>query len=276
MNNNIRLVIEACKELDIYFEIIHPTQNLLRLIIGDKYFYFYNSCTPFITDSSIGKLFKDKEYTYFLLKNTINVPKTKGFLSPFSEARFKKYLLFEDITSILQAIQKDFIMPLIIKRNSGSGGTNVFLCHNEEEIELSLKQIFDMNSKDYDYIALAQEYIDIAHEYRAIIFHNELLLLYEKSKAEAKFVGNLSPLHWEGAKAVHITDQNVIYAIENFIKPIFKEIPVTYGGFDIAQDKNGKYWLIEINSCPKFDIFIRDNNEAIILEILKTMLKKLK
>ena len=92
MNNNIRLLIEACKELDINFEIIHPTQNLLRLIINDKSFYFYNSCTPFITDSAIGKLFKDKEYTYYLLKNLINVPKTKGFLSPFSEAKFKKYL----------------------------------------------------------------------------------------------------------------------------------------------------------------------------------------
>ncbi|QSJ18505.1 ATP-grasp domain-containing protein [Nostoc sp. UHCC 0702] len=276
MNNNIRLLIEACKELNICFEILHPTQNLLSIMINHKYFYFYNSCTPFITDSSIGRMFKDKDYTYYLLKNRINMPKSKAFLSPFSETTLKKYLLFEDITSILKEIQKDFLMPLIIKRNSGSGGTNVFLCQNEEEIKLSLKQIFDIKSKNSDDIALAQEYIDIAHEYRAIIFNNELLLLYEKSKAEAKFVGNLSPLHWEGAKAVHITEKKVISAIENFIKPIFQEIAITYGGFDIALDKNGKYWLIEINSCPKFDLFIRDNSEAIIIEMLKKMLNSLR
>jgi glutathione synthase/RimK-type ligase-like ATP-grasp enzyme len=57
------------------------------------------------------------------------------------------------------------------------------------------------------------------------------------------------------------------------VKPIFKEISVNYGGLDIALDKNGNYWLIEINSSSGFDIFIRDNSEAVIVEMFKKMLK---
>ncbi|MBH8565387.1 alpha-L-glutamate ligase [Nostoc sp. CENA67] len=274
MLTNIRLLLEACKHLNIEFKCLHTNDNLVRVVINQKPYYFTNFSTPFLPQS-ISQIFKDKDYTYHLFKDKVNVPKTKAFLSPFCEDKYKIYLEHQDIDSILEAIQKTFVLPVIIKRNSGSSGTNVFLCQNIEQVRFSLEKIFDVNSKEYDYVALAQEYIDIVHEYRAIVFKNKLLLLYEKSKAEAQFIGNLSPLHWEGAKAIHITETRVVSAIENFIKPIFPDFPIDYAGFDIALDKNGKYWLIEINSHPNFDIFIRDNNERIIVEMFKTILQNL-
>ncbi|QSJ18504.1 alpha-L-glutamate ligase [Nostoc sp. UHCC 0702] len=274
MNTNIRLLIAACEQLNMKFEILHANHNLMRVFINEKPYYFTNFCTPFLSQS-ISQIFKDKDYTYSLLKDKVSVPTTKAFLSPFCDEKYKTYLVYQDIDSILEVIKQTLLMPIIVKRNSGSSGNNVFLCQTEEDIKLSLKQIFDVKSKDYDDVALAQEYIDIAHEYRAIIFKNELLLLYEKSKAEAKYVGNLSPLHWEGAKAIHITEKKLISAIKNFIKPIYQDFSIDYGGFDIALDKNGKYWLIEINSHPNFDIFIRNNSEAIIVEMFKKMLQAL-
>lgn len=274
MLTNIRVLIAACKQLDISFEILHPNGNLVRVAINDKFYYFTNSTTPFITHS-ISQLFKDKDYTYQLLKNRVNIPKSKAFLSPFIDNKYKNYLIFENIESIVEEIKETFFLPVIIKRNSGASGSNVFLCTNIEEVRLCIKTIFNVNSKEYDYVAIAQEYIDIVHEYRAVFFNNELLLLYEKNTSEAKFVGNLSPLHWEGAKAIHITEQTLRSAIENFVQPIFEQISVNYGGFDIAIDKNNKYWLIEINSHPNFDIFSRDNNEQIIIEMFKKMLKSL-
>ncbi|MCC3465308.1 MAG: alpha-L-glutamate ligase, partial [Microcoleus sp. PH2017_06_SFM_O_A] len=135
--------------------------------------------------------------------------------------------------------------------------------------------VFNVNSKDYDYVCLAQEYIDIRHEYRAVFFNHKLVLLYEKDKSDAKFAGNLSPLHWEGAKAKHITDSEIISEIENFVRPVFEEIRINYGGFDIALDTNGKYWLIEINSSPNFEIFVRDNHRRIAVKMFKDMLESL-
>ncbi|NEP58854.1 MAG: ATP-grasp domain-containing protein, partial [Symploca sp. SIO2G7] len=219
--------------------------------------------------------FTDKSYTYQLLKDKISTPKTASFLSPFCDEKYRAYLEYANIDAIVKEITKIFALPIIIKRNQGFAGNNIFLCQNKEQIKLSIKQIFNVNSKDYDYVVLAQEYIEIVNEYRAIIFNGELLLLYEKNKTSAKFVGNLSPLHWEGAKAIHITDRKLLSEMEKFIKPIFQEIPLSYAGVDIAIDKNGKFWLIELNSSPNYQIFIRDNGEEILIEMFKKMLKNL-
>ncbi|MGH2414465.1 MAG: ATP-grasp domain-containing protein [Microcystaceae cyanobacterium] len=274
MLTNIRLWIAACRELNIAFEILHPTQNLVRIKSNNKFYFFINYSTPFNIHSNT-QLFKDKEYSYQLLKERVNIPKTRAFLSPFCAEKYQSYLNFKEIDSILKEISKTFAIPVIIKRNAGSAGNNVFLCQDIEQVKLSLQHIFNVNSKDYDYIALAQEYIDIDYEYRAFFFNDELLLLYKKSTTGANFVGNLSPLHWKGSQAIHITEANLLAAINSFIQPIFQEITLNYAGVDIAIDKKGKYWLIEINSSPIFDLFIRDNNEKIIIEMFKKMLKSL-
>jgi len=274
MLTNIRVLIAACQDLNIDFEFLHPAGNFVKVIIKNKPYFFVNYSTPFNTQSN-ARIFLDKGHSYHLFKDKINTPKAVSFLSPFCEPNYKQYLDYIDIDAIVAEIDKIFAMPVIIKSNQGYAGNNVFFCQDREQIELSIKQIFNVNSKDYDYVALAQEYINIANEYRAIIFNGELLLLYEKSKANAKFVGNLSPLHWEGAKAVQITERQLVSEIEEFIQPIFQEMPLIYAGADIAIDENGKFWLIELNSSPNYSIFTRDNEERILIEMFKKMLRTL-
>jgi glutathione synthase/RimK-type ligase-like ATP-grasp enzyme len=147
------------------------------------------------------------------------------------------------------------------------------LCESREQVQESLEIIFNVNSKDYDYVALAQEYIEIAHEYRAVFYQGKLVLLYEKDKSQAAFAGNLSPLHWEGATAKHIIDQNLMSEIEDFVKPVFAEIRINYAGFDVALDRKGQCWLIEINSSPNYDIFVRDNDRQIVVTMFKGILE---
>ena len=274
MLNNIKILLEACQELNISYEILHRCQNIVRIKINQKHYYFVNYTTPF-NSKPMTEIFKDKEYTYELLKNAVNIPKTIAFLSPLCDEKYQKYLDHQTITTIEQKILDEFDLPLIIKRNRGAAGRNVFLCKNRAEIASYINKIFDINSKDYDYVALAQEYVKIAREYRAIFFNQKLLLLYEKDKSHATYTGNLSPLHWEGAKAQQITNTNIISEIENFVQPIFQELPVNYAGFDIAIDKNKNYWLIEINSAPNYDIFTRDNDPKIIVKMFQEMLKGL-
>ena len=59
------------------------------------------------------------------------------------------------------------------------------------------------------------------------------------------------------------------------MQPVFAKINVNYGGFDIAIDQNGDYWLIEINSSPNFEIFVRDNDRQIVVTMFKDILESL-
>ena len=62
---------------------------------------------------------------------------------------------------------------MIVKRNRGSAGNNVLLCETKEQVQAAIATVFNVNSKDYDYVCLAQEYIDIRHEYRAVFFNQK-------------------------------------------------------------------------------------------------------
>jgi glutathione synthase/RimK-type ligase-like ATP-grasp enzyme len=273
MLNNIKILITACEQLGIKYEILHKTQNLVRVRKKQDHF-FTNYSTPFSTQS-VAQIFKDKEYTYQILKDKINTPKTQAFISPFCNEKYQSYLEFYSIPEIAEEIKRNFALPVIVKRNRGSSGNNVFLCDTDGEIKQSLEIIFDINSKNYDYVALVQEKVNIMQEYRVIVFNQQVQLVYEKDKSQAEFTGNISPLHWEGAIAKHITDEKIISNIEQFIQPIYTELPIVYAGLDVAIDTEGKYWLIEINSHPNYDIFTRDNGDTLVIELFKKMLASL-
>ena len=91
MLTNIEILLAACQELNIPYEILHPSQNLIRLKHGGEEYYFANYRAPFNSES-IAQIFKDKEYTYQLLNGKINTPRILGFVSPHCEEKYKKYL----------------------------------------------------------------------------------------------------------------------------------------------------------------------------------------
>ncbi|MEH2415103.1 ATP-grasp domain-containing protein [Nostoc sp.] len=271
MLDNVSLLLQACENLNISYEIIHPAENLIKIKLNNKPHYFCNYSTPLI-NQAVAHLIKDKEYTYHVLKEKVKLPRTLGFLSPFCEIEYKLYLKFPTIQDIVLEIKNKFEIPVIVKRNSGARGHNVFLCHNLDEIETALNKIFNINLKNYDYVALAQEIIQIKFEYRAIFLNKELVLLYEKDISDAKFAGNLSPLHWDGAKAKYINDPQILSEIANVAKPVFEELDLDYAGLDIVLDRDNQYWLIEINSNPNFSIFTRDNGNEHVLKVFEKML----
>ncbi|MHC5775438.1 ATP-grasp domain-containing protein [Nostoc sp.] len=271
MLDNVSLLLQACENLNISYEIIHPAENLVKIKLNSKPHYFCNFSTPLI-NQAVAHLIRDKEYTYHILKEKVKLPRTVGFLSPFCDIQYKIYLKFPTIQDIVLEIKENFETPVIVKRNSGSSGHNVFLCQNQDEIETALKEIFNINFKKYDYVALAQEFIHIKSEYRAVFLNKELVLLYEKDITDAKFEGNLSPLHWNGAKAKYINNPQILSEIANFAKPVFEELDLDYGGLDIVLDRDNQYWLIEINSHPNFSIFTRDNGKEYALKLFEKIL----
>jgi D-alanine-D-alanine ligase-like ATP-grasp enzyme len=269
------MLLVACQKLSIEYEILHPNQNLVKVKIGDRDYYFTNYSTP-LTPQSIAEIFKDKQYFYQVFQDVVKMPRTLSFVSPYCDQKYQEYLKFPSIDEIIVEIEKNFDFPIILKRNRGSGGNNVFKCFDLLQIRNALDHIFNVNSKSYDYIALAQESINIVKEYRCVCLGKERVILYDKDFSQAEFTGNLSPLHWAGAIARQVSDRQIIGAIDQFIQPIFQKMPaITYVGLDVAVDDKGDYWLIEANSHPNFDIFIRDNGEEAIINLFQMILKYL-
>ena len=274
MLTNIKMLLEACKKLSIEYEILHPNQNLVKVKICDREFYFTNYSTP-STPQSIAEIFKDKQYFYQVFRDVVKMPRTVSFISPYCDQKYKEYLQFSTIEEIIAEIESNFELPIILKRNRGSGGNNVFKCGDLPQIRIALDHIFNVNSKNYDYVALAQEPINIVKEYRSVCLNQEQVILYDKDFSQAEFTGNLSPLHWDGAIAKQVSDHETTTAIAEFIRPIFRKMSIAYVGLDVAIDDRGVYWLIEANSHPNFDIFIRDNGENAIVQLFEKMLKSL-
>ncbi len=274
MLTNIKMLISACKKSSITYEILHPNQNVVKVILGDREYYFTNYSTP-LTPQSVAEIFKDKQYFYQIFQDVVKMPRTISFISPYCDEKYLEYLEFTSIDKIIAEIERNFALPVIIKRNRGSGGNNVFKCVNLPEVRKALDHIFNVNSKNYDYVALVQEPINIVKEYRSVCLNQEQIVLYEKDISQAEFTGNLSPLHWEGAIAKSVNDAQVIQAIDQFIQPIFQKMAIAYVGLDIALDDQGNYWLIEANSHPNFDIFIRDNGEEAIVQLFQRVLEYL-
>ena len=63
----------------------------------------------------------------------------------------------------------------------------------------------------------------------------------------AVFKDNLSPLHWEGAKAKIVTSHDEIEKLKSFCAPIFDKLMIPFCGLDVVKNKAGEYWLIEAN-----------------------------
>ncbi len=274
MLTNIKMLLEACKKLSVEYEILHPNQNLVKVKICDREFYFTNYSTPLIPQS-IAEIFKDKQYFYQVFQDVVKMPRTVSFISPYCDQKYKEYLQYSTIEEIIAEIENTFELPIIVKRNRGSGGNNVFKCFDLRQIRDALDVIFNVNSKNYDYVALVQEPINIVKEYRSVCLNQEQVILYDKDFSQAEFTGNLSPLHWEGAIAKQVSDHETIAAIAEFISPIFQKMPIAYVGLDVAVDERGTYWLIEANSHPNFDIFIRDHGETAIVGLFEKILKSL-
>jgi glutathione synthase/RimK-type ligase-like ATP-grasp enzyme len=267
-------VAEACRQLNIPFQFLDKNQNFIAVQLAKPY-YFINFTSPF-GRHDIAKICRDKDFCHQLLQDTIRMPDTKGWLDPFCRQEYQHYAAQGSYEAIATEIEDQFALPVIVKRNQGSRGSNVFRCESRQHILTALQQIYNQDTKSYDFVALAQEYIPFVSEYRVIVFFEEILLVYKKDIGGAHFTGNLSPLHWENAKAIPMTKAPFIEKIRKFIQPIFSKLELELAGLDILEDTHGNLWLLEINSQPDFGIFARDNGLEPVVEIYKKMILRLK
>ncbi len=207
----------------------------------------------------MGGVCKDKEHTYNLLHEHVLMPKTVGFLDYNVAEEYQKYLKYRSKEAIISAIKNKFCFPLVIKKNKGALGVNVFLCLSRSEISESLDKIFNKNSSQYDYVAIAQEYIEPDREFRIIYFRGRPVLAYERISDNKRF----GVRYWDTAKGrtIPLDDAMIVMSITKNLNYAIGLPGLEFVGVDVILDNDGKYVLIELNSAPKFNNFIANNGK---------------
>lgn len=271
MKRITQILIKSCEKLNLKYRSLHKTNNLFLVHTKSQDLIFGHTITPFNSESE-GLICRDKDFTYSLFAEYLKFPKTISFCNPDIDDQYQEYVEYKDTKEITKKILEEFSLPVIIKKNSGSQGMNVFKCNTKKEILTALKTIYNQKSKDYDYISLAQEYIEIQKEFRVIWFKGDILLIYEKDNSKGEFVGNLSPFHWNNSKAVIIDDKILKKRVKEFLSPINNIRGFNYLGVDICLDKEDNMFLLELNSHPGFSKFLLDNDESYLVDMFVKIL----
>lgn len=262
MQKNIKCLIQASKQLGINYQFIDEEQNFVALNISGHLIYFKISVTPFNPDI-FSEICKDKMHSYELLHSVVHMPKTLQFLDYNTDEKYKKYLKYSSENAIIRKIEETFAYPLIIKRNKGSLGINVYLCQNMTDTREALQNIFEQKSKHYDYVALAQEFVPTQKEYRLVCVYGKPMLAYFRGNAT-----DFNQQYWEkGEVATLITNQDLIEQLYQFVKPIFSVLDIPWVGFDIIKGKDNQFHLIELNSTPKFEHIIESSGEEAVIQM---------
>lgn len=244
----IKAVKIASEELGLKSLYLHKDQIAFRVVLNGKNFDFINHHNPFDNESKY-YLLKDKDLTYNLLKKFVLIPRWKAYLDPETKIGRRK---------IVDDVLKNFSMPLCIKMNRGSRKRNVFIAKNEQEVINAVNSIFNKNSRYYDYLLLAQEFIKFVDEFRVICWKGKILLTYKKWK-----------------KAEIVTDEKIINQLQEITKTASKVLEVNFMGCDIALSKDGKYYLFECNKSPMFDAFVKYNGNEKLIEIIKEIFNEI-
>lgn len=269
MEKNILCLTAACSQLGIRFDYIDQDHNLVRIVLNGAAYYFQLNRTPFNAESVAG-ICKDKYHTYCLLKDCVRFPKTLSFLSYRVDERYTDYLQYHSAPEIVAVVETELSYPLIIKSNSGSFGSNVFLCREAGETQTAIERIFDKNSHLYDYVVLAQEFIPTRQEYRLVCYKRTPVLAYTRSGDPSTF----NARYWESVsgRTALIGQDALIDELAAFIRPVYTTLDLGFVGFDIVCSVDNQLYLLELNSGPRFDHVIATNGPQPIIDMYKTVL----
>lgn len=272
MQNHIACLIQACQTLNINYEFVDKDKNFVKVLIGDTHHYFHANRTPFNTEAVAG-ICKDKDHTYQLLSNTVRMPKTLAFLDFRVDKHYQRYVIYKSMEAILEQIDAHLSYPIIIKRNRGCLGRNVFLCETPKQATEAIEAVFDNSKVYYDYIALAQEYIPSVKEFRFVCFAKEPVLAYERYLAGTSFKAS----YWNAPQgsAIDVDDPKLIEELLEFVLPVYQVLDIGFVGFDIVRSQEGSLYLLELNSGPRFDHFVQFNGREKVIAMYQTILNRL-
>ncbi len=137
---------------------------------GVRRYFRYNSVDLNLLGAS--RLASDKDYANFFMRR-MGYPTVEGktfFRKDFARAIGAQHHTMSDAVKFAHKLS----FPLIVKPNSGSQGSGVFLVYTQKELGTALGVIWKQ-----DRIALVQKHL-IGRDYRVVVLDNQVISAYER------------------------------------------------------------------------------------------------
>jgi glutathione synthase/RimK-type ligase-like ATP-grasp enzyme len=267
MTTDLALFLETCRSMQVDCATLDVTNSAFVLQFGAYRHLIANR--TFGLNSDIQATFcRDKFYHYQLLHSIVSMPTTIAYFDPQSPLiPLRKFATLHSYGAIVSDIVSNFDLPVIVKKNQGSKGEAVYLCHHQKEITTAVESVFNQQRYFYDYMVLAQSYISHKSEYRVIWFDGKVRFAYMKDISTATCEGNLSPLHWNGARSVLVTDSVLLRKFTDLMGKIQTVLPITYCGADFVMNTSGDLCLLELNHAPGFDEYLKTASDQPLREL---------
>jgi len=131
--------------------------------------------------------------------------------------------------------------PVVVKTLQGSKGVGVFIVDTEEGMKSSLQTIWKVSNKKTE--VLFQEFLLADYDMRVHVLGGEVIASMKRFKIKKDFRSNYSL--GGDVKSVKLTDEQKELAIL-----ASKSVNAVWAGVDIMKTKDGKSFVIEINSSP--------------------------
>lgn len=267
MEKNTQCLVQACEALKLHYQFLDADQTLLKVSFPWGAEYFPLNRTPFNNEAAFA-ICRDKKYSYDLLHNVVKMPKTLAYMDINVRETYQGYRAFTTLEAIATDVMNQLPLPCIIKPNASALGRQVSLCHSHGDIVQALSSIFDQQSKEYDYIALAQSFISNKAEFRLVCAFGESVFAYRRGFAEG-----FNARYWEqGENPEQVTDVDTLERLHTFIKPIYDHLQLGFAGFDIMVDQFDELHLIELNSSPRFNHITKDNDISPVVKMYQRVL----
>ena len=151
--------------------------------------------------------------------------------------RVPKTIFAKKPTHVEFLVNKIGGLPGVAKTLSGSGGKGVFILRDAEQTNTSLEAIYNL-----DIDLLLQSFIDSgATDVRAVVVGGEVVAAMERTGSR-DFRANLSQIGGQGRK-IELSQEDKDICVR-----ASKAVGLEFSGVDIIKDKDGKTYVIEVNS----------------------------
>lgn len=290
---------EICTEENIKYTYLSKDwivtlekDNQCRILAGYKFD---------LNPHGLGEVCDDK-YALCELLNHFNLPVVEHNIV-YGPNNKEKYAIGCNNIEYLKKLFIKYNNSVVLKINNGTCGNGVIHITDVNELEPSFLKLTTKNFS----LSLCP-FIDIENEYRVIMFENNIELIYKKElpivygngKSSIKellidfnpeffkdYDGKNKDVilkeneeyrhNWKfnlsgGSKASLNIEENIKTEIEELAIKVSKTIGLKFGSIDIIRDKNGKYYVLEINSGVMMDNFIKETNNG--YNIAKNIYKK--
>lgn len=287
-----QLLKEICDEENIQIQFFSDSWIMAltkdkqrRMIVGYKFDH---------NGHGLGGLIDDKAALSEYL-NFYQIPNVKHHII-YSPSNHDTYACRYNHLGYLKELFHLYQNDVVLKPNGGTSGMGVSHITSLDELE----EKFNTMKSPYDIFSLCP-YLEIKHEYRAIMLNGAIELLYQKELPEVigDGVSTIKELleqfnfeyfknyqgsnqdkvllkgekylhNWKfnlsgGARANLNVEKSISDEVSALAIKVAELIGLQFGSVDIIQTKDGHYLVMEINSGVMMENFMKENEEGYLM-----------